>query len=111
MPMQEERIFFLKNAIEENPEDAFYRHALAMEYLEKQEMEAEKILSYNLINYPNYLPTYYMAANLYFNLGKYTDAEITFLKGIALATQQKNEKALKELKASYMTFKDEVADE
>ncbi len=109
--MQEERIFFLKNAILENPEDPFYRHALAMEYLEKDAQAAEKLLSDILDKFPTYLPSYYMAANLYFNIGKIKDAEKTFEKGIALAIEQQNEKAIRELKGSYMIIKDETADE
>ncbi len=109
--MQEERIFFLKNAISENPEEAFYKHALAMEYIETQKNEAEKLLTAVLEKHPEYLPSYYLAANLYFNLGKIQEAERTFEKGIALALEQKNEKAIRELKGSYMMFKDETADE
>jgi tetratricopeptide (TPR) repeat protein len=106
--MQAERIFFLKSAITQEPEEPFYQHALAMEYVNTNVDEAEKIWTFVLKTFPTYLPSYYQAANLYFNLGKNDLAESTFLAGIKLAELQHNAKAIKELKGSYQSFKDEI---
>jgi Tfp pilus assembly protein PilF len=109
--MQAQRIIFLKSEIETEPEEPFNYHALAMEYINTNVKEAEKILTFVLETFPTYLPSYYKAANLYFELGKNELSELTFKKGIALAINQGNEKAIKELKGSYQIFKDETEDE
>jgi Tfp pilus assembly protein PilF len=106
--MQAERIFFLQTAIKEEPEDPFYHHALAMEYLNTDVLEAEKIWTFVLQTFPTYLASYYQAANLYFNLGKFDLAKTTFEKGIEIAENQGNTKAIKELKGSFQNFKDET---
>jgi Tfp pilus assembly protein PilF len=108
--MQAERIFFLQSAIKQEPKEPFYHHALAMEYIENNALEAEKILTFVLKTFPDYLASYYKAANLYFELGKLELAEATFKKGIILAEIQNNIKAIKELKGSYQSFKDETDD-
>jgi tetratricopeptide (TPR) repeat protein len=62
------------------------------------------------LEHPNYLPTYYQLAHLYFDLDKLDEAEVIYIKGIALAIVQGNLKTEKELKGSFKLLKDERED-
>ena len=106
--MQAERIKFLLEQLESEPNEPFNIYALAIEYKEK---DPEKALNYfeTLLNqFPDYLPTYYHAANLYFQFIQNSKADLTYLKGIELAEEKKNDKALRELKAAHQMFLDEI---
>jgi DNA-binding SARP family transcriptional activator len=59
------------------------------------------------IEHPNYLPTYYQLAQLYFEDDKINEAEEVYKKGISLAIAQGNYKAEKELKGAYQILLDE----
>ncbi len=109
--MQELRIKFLKEEIELNSDDPFNYYALALEYCSSDIQQARSLFSVLELRFPDYLPTYYKAANFYFELDEIQKAEELFLKGIAVATQQQNLKTLKELQSSYMIFKSETDDD
>ncbi len=105
--MQVERINFLLDQIEIEPEDPFNYYGLAIEYNNELPNKALEYFEILLIRFPDYLPTYYHAANLYFNLDNFEKAKDTYLKGIELATNLKKEKTLKELQGSYALFLEE----
>lgn len=109
--MQAQRIKYLQEEIENFPDEPFNYYALALEYLRSSPDEAFALFKRLLLTFPDYLPTYYQAANAYFEAGKYREANEVFLRGMALADQQQNEKALRELKSSYSLFKEETEDE
>lgn len=102
--MQVERINFLFEQLRIEPEDPFNYYGLAIEYLSNQPLKAMEYFEILLIRFPEYLPTYYHAANLYFNFEKFEKAKITYQKGIELATILKKEKTLKELQGSFALF-------
>lgn len=102
--MNHERIALLKEYIKEEPENPFNQYALAMEYYELQPLEALEILETLLNTNPEYLPTYYKIAHLYWEMESWEKAEKTFASGIQLAEKKNDEKALGELKASYQNF-------
>jgi tetratricopeptide (TPR) repeat protein len=106
--MQAERIKFLLEQIELDPEDPFNLYALAIEYKDSQQNKAIQYFEKLLKEFPNYLPTYYHAAALLFETNQNKAAENTYLKGIKLAEKLKKEKALKELKSAYQMFLDEI---
>jgi tetratricopeptide (TPR) repeat protein len=106
--MQAERINFLIEQIKIDPEDPFNHYALAIEYLQDQPQKSLEYFEKLLINSPEYLPTYYHAANLFFTFEKIKEAKDTYLKGIELATNLKKEKTLKELQGAYSMFLDEI---
>ena len=108
--MQAERIFFLESEIKNDPNEPFNYYGLAMEYYSNNPLAAEKLFLTLLKQFPDYLPTYYQAANLFFSLEKIDLANSTFKIGIALAEKLKKEKILKELKGSYQQFLDEIDD-
>ncbi|MCP9770993.1 tetratricopeptide repeat protein [Lacihabitans sp. LS3-19] len=106
--MQAERINFLKEQIQAEPDEAFNYYALSLEYLEKEPQKSLELFENLLIKFPDYLPTYYHAANLYFNLNILEKAKETYEKGIILAQNLKKEKTEKELKSAYQMFLDEI---
>ncbi|MFC0183620.1 hypothetical protein SAMN04515674_11738 [Pseudarcicella hirudinis] len=109
--MNNDRLSHLLAFFEEDPDDPFNIYALATEYL-KSDLTKSRVLFENLLqNHPDYLATYYHAAQLYFDLEEMELAKTTYLKGIETATIQKKDKALKELKGAYQLFLDELTED
>jgi tetratricopeptide (TPR) repeat protein len=106
--MQEERLKILFDYLEEEPNDPFNIYAIAMEYLNKDIERAKFYLEKLLVEHPDYIPTYYHAAALYFENGEFEKAENTFKAGIEKAHQKKSMKAFDELKRAYRMFLDEM---
>lgn len=102
--MNQERIALLEKYILEEPENPFNQYALAMEYYEEMPGEALKLLLKLSQNYGNYLPTYFKLAHLLWELELWNQAETAFEKGIALAVEQNDNKALSELRSAYQNF-------
>ncbi len=109
--MQEVRIKYLQEEIENFPDEPFNYYALALEYTKSKPLEASAQFESLIQKFPEYLPTYYQAANLFFELQNYEKSEFLFKQGISLAEQQNNQKTLKELQGSYSIFKMETDDE
>src|SRR5690606_553113 len=65
--MQAQRIKFLQDEIENFPEDPFNYYALAMEYVSTGNPGARDLFEKLFKDFPTYLPTYYQAANYFFN--------------------------------------------
>ena len=92
---------------EEDPEDPFNVYALALEYQKINVDEARKFFEKLLTDHPEYLPTYYQAAQFFIDAEESSRAEVIFKQGIDLAVRQKNHKAQIELDRAYRSFKDE----
>ncbi|GAB3337655.1 hypothetical protein GCM10027299_49000 [Larkinella ripae] len=105
--MNTNRIQQLLLFIEEQPDEPFNVYALAMEYREEQPEQAMNYLRQLLEQYPKYLPSYYPAAALATEQNDRSMAETIYQRGIALAGEQKNEKAYQELNRAYRTFLDD----
>jgi tetratricopeptide (TPR) repeat protein len=103
-----DRINLLQKYIKDEPNDPFNRYALAMEYYESQPIEALDLLEKLHKKHSDYLPVYFKLAYLYWDFDRMKEAGEIFKKGITLAEQQKEEKALFELKSAYQNFKFEV---
>jgi predicted Zn-dependent protease len=95
--MNSQRIEQLKKMMMEEPHDPFYVYAFALEHLLTNKPEARRLMLSVANNHPNYLPVYYQLATLYLETDKVHDAEIILQKGIDLAKEQKDSKALHEL--------------
>lgn len=99
-----ERIKHLLSYLEEDPKDPFNWYALALEY---RQTDPQKTLFYFrklLKEFPSYLPTYYHAAALLADEDEREEAESTYQKGIALAREQNENNALRELQNAYNEF-------
>jgi tetratricopeptide (TPR) repeat protein len=104
--MNEDRIKILQKHIEESPLDPFPKYALALEYLDDQPDLSVPLFKQLLEENPDYLPTYYQAANLFASLSMNELAEQTFQKGIELSKDDL--KTLAELKNAYQNFQFEL---
>ncbi len=102
--MNLQRISTLKQFIAEEPENPFNVYALAMEYYEECPSESLNLLRSLLEKKPEYLPTYFKAAHLMWDMELWAEADIIFAKGIQLAEIQNDQKALVELKSAYQNF-------
>jgi predicted Zn-dependent protease len=101
--MNQQRIDQLKKLIHEEPEDPFYVYALALELVNTDSAEAKNLMETIIKDHPTYLPTYYQLANLYSESDQLQKAEKILQKGIALAKEQRNSKALQELQNLLLT--------
>ena len=106
--MNEARINLLKNYIEEEPNEPFNYYALACEYLNGKEEEALVLLRRLLNDFPDYLATYYQAAQLLQEFDEEEEALAIYTQGIALAEAQNNAKTLNELKVAKQNLEFEM---
>ena len=75
-----------------------------MEYYNPKPIASSNILSDLLTEHPDYLPTYFKAANLFWSLEQFEKAEKIFKEGIKLAKKSGDNKALFELNSAYQNF-------
>ncbi len=104
-----DRIHQLKQFALEEPDDAFNRYALALEYLKTDPLEAGKIFEKLMSSHPDYLPTYYPYAQLKVEQKDNDGAERVFQLGITMAKTKGEVKTLKELQAAYGDWKYEIS--
>ena len=82
----------------DEPGEPFNLYALALEYL-KSDMQKSRDLFLKLIwEHPEYIPAYYMTAELLINLEEIPLARQIITDGMREAGKQNNTKALSELK-------------
>jgi len=103
------RIKMLKKYMEENPDDPFNIYALALEYLDQDVKISKTYFDKLITNFPDYLPTYYHAANLYLELDDIEKAKKLYNKGVVLANEQGDTNTMNELQNALNTliFEDE----
>lgn len=102
--MSDLRIAQLQQMLQETPSDPFLRYALALEYRKQDKQQAIQYFQQLLQQHPEYLATYYHAADLYTELGDTVTAKQVYETGIALARQQNEAHALRELQNAYQNF-------
>jgi Tfp pilus assembly protein PilF len=99
-----DRIKFLKQYLEEEPNNPFNYYALALEYQNIDSKLADFYYHKLLSDHKGYLPTYFHAAQFYHSQEQLTLAKKIYEEGIALAKNVNDVHALKELKNSYQNF-------
>jgi tetratricopeptide (TPR) repeat protein len=97
--MNSERIKTLEQWIKEDPSDPFNKYGLAMELSQSQPEKAAALFTELLTSHPNYLPTYYIAAQ-FFSRTKPDKAIAILEAGIELAKRQNNEKTKREMESA-----------
>ncbi len=100
-----DRVAMLREILADNPNDAFARYGLAMEYAKNGDADAalaeyDKIVSTN----PEYVPAYQMSGQLLMNLGRDADARAWFERGIAAAQRAGNQHAMSEMQGMLDTL-------
>ena len=100
-----DRVAMLKEILTDNPNDAFARYGLAMEYANTGDTatalaEYEKIVALD----PNYVPAYQMGGQLLLNLRRDEEARQWFDKGIEAARRTGNQHAESEMQGILETL-------
>jgi tetratricopeptide (TPR) repeat protein len=87
--------------LSEDPSDAFTRYAIALEYAKIQAPEATTYFQTLLEAHPNYIPTYYQAAQWFADQNQPEKALEIYRIGIDKAREQNEVLALRELQSAY----------
>jgi tetratricopeptide (TPR) repeat protein len=95
------RLELLKEYYQQDPNDPFNVYALAIEYLKADVERSKEYFNELLDKHPDYLPSYYHAAKLFIDLNDKEKAIVVYEKGIALAKEKKEFKALRELQSAF----------
>ncbi len=95
--MINERLTNLESFLKSEPEDPFNWYAVAMEYKSIDIAKTKYHIDYLLSHFPDYLATYYQAAELLIGASEKDEAEKILGKGIQLAKVQKDNNTLREL--------------
>ena len=95
-----DRIAMLTEILAENPEDAFARYGLAMEYskggqIERALEEYKTLIAKN----PDYTPAYFMAAQMLASASRVDEAKRWLVDGISSARRTGNAHAQSEMTA------------
>lgn len=101
-----DRIAQLESFLEDDPDDAFTRFALAQEHLKQDDLDTAQAYFEELVeNQPEYVGTYYHLGKLYERRDAVEQAIATYEKGIAVAREQRDRKNLSELQDALMQAK------
>jgi predicted Zn-dependent protease len=93
-----DKIAMLLEILSQNPNDAFARYGLAMEYAGRDETEpALKEFAALLAQHPDYTAGYFMAAQLLAKNARNEEAKTRLVDGIASAGRTGNQHALGEM--------------
>ncbi|MGC2324752.1 MAG: tetratricopeptide repeat protein [Terriglobales bacterium] len=93
-----ERAEMLKQLLEQNPNDAFARYGLAMEYSSAGEIETALAEFKKLQElHPDYTAAYQMAGQMLANAGRYEEARQMLESGLACAQRAGNKHAQEEI--------------
>jgi tetratricopeptide (TPR) repeat protein len=99
--MTVDRVATFRTFIARKPEDPFPRYGLAMELKSRGELEASAAAFDELLAaFPDYVPTYLMAAGVFGDVGRKDDALATLRRGVEVATAKGDGHAKKELEAA-----------
>jgi tetratricopeptide (TPR) repeat protein len=102
--MNIKRIKELQKLLEKNPLDPFLLYAMTLEFLGKNNEFCLASFRKLLTEFPDYLPTYYQAAQLFADCGYVKEARATYELGIEKTAFSKNTKALEEIKNAFHNF-------
>lgn len=94
------RLKQLEEFARNDPDDPFNLYALALEYQKSDRHKALGIFNDLVTHHEKYIPTYYHFGKLCIEVGDQEKAKMIFEKGIVIAGQHKELKAMRELKAA-----------
>jgi len=95
-----DRIGLLSEILSQNPNDAFARYGLAMEYSKAGDVERSLIEFSKLLSaHPDYTAGYFMAGQTLAQAGRNEEAKEMLTKGIASAQRTGNDHARAEMEA------------
>ena len=94
------RLQFLREAVQNSPDDPFTRYALALELAKTAPTEAWSHFEYLLDRHPEYSATYQQAGVFLLNRGRREEAQKVLVKGVEVTGRQGNKHAQSELQAA-----------
>lgn len=96
--VDESRVATLKQVLEANPDDAFARYALGLEYSGAGDTEAA-LAEFNrlLTSHPDYSNGYFMAAQALARVERNEEARAMLQRGIESAQRTRNQHAMAEM--------------
>ncbi|WP_255462184.1 tetratricopeptide repeat protein [Granulicella sp. WH15] len=95
-----DKLAMLSQILTQNPNDAFARYGLAMEYVSQKRIDEGLAEFDRLIELvPDYVPAYQMSAQTLVAAGRTEDAVARLHLGIATANRTGNQHALAEMEA------------
>jgi tetratricopeptide (TPR) repeat protein len=98
--MSDDRLQMLSQFLRENPNDAFARYGLAMEYSNRNEVEQALAEFETLLRiHPDYPAGYFMAAQMLARVGRTDEAKKFLEGGIGAAARTGNSHAMSEMQA------------
>ena len=99
--MSNSRLDILKSLVEQDPANAFTRYGLAMELRSRGDLTgAAGSFEELMTGFPDYVPTYLMAAGVFAELGRQDDRVHALRRGIEISTARGDGHAKKELEAA-----------
>ncbi len=97
-----DRIEKLKDFLQENPQDSFVQHALALEYIKAgDDSTAQKLFEEILQREPEYIGSYYHLAKLFERRGNIEMAIKWYEKGMEEAKKAGESRTYNELRSAY----------
>ncbi|HEX4038039.1 MAG TPA: tetratricopeptide repeat protein [Acidobacteriaceae bacterium] len=95
-----DKVATLSGILEQDPQNAFARYGLAMEYVGRGETaEALREFDRLLADHPEYTAGYFMAAQALARAGRAGEAKQRLVDGMACARKAGNQHALSEIQA------------
>jgi lipoprotein NlpI len=104
--MNTDRIKMLEQFLQDDPTDPFNLYALALEFKDQDSKKTQELFDQLLAQHPNYLPTYYIAGNFFADHSHLEKGLEVLRKGLALAIEQKDKSAARELKSAIENLED-----
>jgi Tfp pilus assembly protein PilF len=105
--MTPSRLQQIQEMLKTDPKDSFLNYALALEYAKIDNVKkAIELIEDLLINDEKYLGAYYQLGFYYQQTGQTQKAIVTYKKGIVIAQEQQNKKALGELNEALMILEE-----
>jgi len=102
-----DRIAQITGLLQDNPNDSFLKHALALEHIKKgNDVTARSIFEEVLAHDPGYVGSYYHLAGLLERTGEIKLAMEWYEKGMEQAKAAGEHRAYNELKAAYEALAD-----
>ena len=101
------RLNQIQEMLKSEPTDSFLNYALALEYAKINDVKkAIELIEVLLIRDENYLGAYYQLGKYYEQLQQNQNAKNAYKKGVLIAQNQKNNKALGELNEALDVLED-----
>lgn len=106
--MQNERLRILLELDSTDKQDVTTKYMLAIEYLNSQDSKCEDYFDTLFKDFEDYLPTYYIAGEYYYNQEEYQKSVDILKKGLEVAKKCNNQKTYNEIQNLLMNVEFEL---